>query len=94
MLRFYDKAQHRLVYLKEHPSPRYWDAHWGKYEHTSRNLPKHRYFQRITRKYLVPGATLLEGGCGLGTLVHALDRAGFNVYGVDFAEETVRTIQQ
>jgi SAM-dependent methyltransferase len=43
---------------------------------------------------LPQGATVLEGGCGMGYIVHALQYQGYKAIGVDFASETINNIKQ
>lgn len=42
-----------------------------------------RYFVHYARRVARPGATVLDYGCGDGTLVQLLRDAGFDAYGVD-----------
>jgi len=44
------------------------------------------------KKYLPAGSVVLEGGCGRGQLVHALQHQGYKAIGIDFAQETVNQI--
>ena len=48
---------------------------------------------RLTLEWLArraPAGTVLELGCGMGFMLHALRRAGFNAVGLDVAEPAVR----
>lgn len=91
--RYYDSDNRRLVYLSDHASSSYWDAHWNKHRDAIyKNPPANRSTIWITKKYLQPGSIVLEGGCGVGDKVFALDQAGYQVVGVDFAEDTVNLI--
>ncbi|GAI52286.1 unnamed protein product, partial [marine sediment metagenome] len=53
-----------------------------------------RFIIGHTKKYLSPGAKVLEGGCGRGNKVYALYQHGYDAYGVDYAEETVKKVNQ
>jgi len=52
-----------------------------------------RFILDVTRRFLANGR-ILEGGCGLGDKVYCLHSNGFSAFGVDFAEETVRRINE
>jgi SAM-dependent methyltransferase len=97
MERFYDKVNNRLVYMgKSLVTQDFWDQYWkkGRIETVFENPPKYRLLLRITKKYLPLNAKILEGGCGMGSTVFALNKAGFNAYGVDFAQKTIHLIQK
>lgn len=51
---------------------------------------------RITSKYLQPrkDVRILEGGCGNGGVVLALQRIGYTVTGVDYAYKTVTILNK
>jgi SAM-dependent methyltransferase len=72
----------------------FWDQHW---EHNNLrefiiSCTSDDYFIPLTKKYLSPGSTVLEGGCGRGQLVHALVHNRYKAIGIDFSEKTVRAI--
>ena len=48
----------------------------------------------MTKKYLDVHSTILEGGCGNGQTVWTLQKAYFDVYGIDFAKKTVRFLNK
>ena len=90
LTRYYDSEHNRLVYVAQSASPDYWDSHWADHQReTYLNPPAHRFTVWLTRRFLPEGATILEGGCGMGDKVYALDKAGFHATGVDFAASTV-----
>ena len=93
--RYYDPAGKRLVYCWQEASPTFWDSHWES-EDFKRAITGHNnwFVVRITRRYLSPGSRIVEGGCGLGDKVYALQRAGFCAFGVDFAADTVGLIHR
>lgn len=43
---------------------------------------------------LQPGDAILEGGCGKGQIVKALESRGFKIVGIDFAESTIDIINE
>ena len=88
--RYYDSVGDRLLYVKQSATPNFWDAHWKQtMGDVFQNPPAHRYTVWLTKRYLSPGAVVLEGGCGIGDKVYALDKAGFIAKGVDFAPSIV-----
>ena len=93
--KYYDSQQNRLVYCSKEASSKYWDELWGKrdFNHVIKGK-KNRVIIKTTRKYLHPGSRIIEGGCGMGDKVYSLQRAGFDVYGVDFAADTVGAIKK
>jgi len=91
-MKFYDKANQRLILFKQKPNSRYWDKHWqtidliGKVKAGKTN----RFIKNFTAKFLKPGTRILEGGCGIGQNVYGLESWGYEAYGVDFAKETIK----
>lgn len=97
MARFYDRVNKRLVYIgRNQATPDFWEQYWheNNIQTIFKNPPKHRVVIWFTKKYLPLGAKILEGGCGTGEVVLALDKAGFEVYGVDFAQETIKVTRE
>ena len=97
--RYYDPAHHRLVYIGKRATPETWDELWTSDLETVRNAVKPgrgtKWLVRLTRRYLAPGdGRILEGGCGPGHNVAALQRAGYSVLGLDYAAETVATLRR
>ena len=92
---YYDTLKKRLVYYSKKASPNYWDVHWNAsdlegYIKRSKNW----LVVKVTQQFLRPGSKVIDGGCGLGDKVHSLSKAGFDAYGVDFALNTVKMINQ
>jgi SAM-dependent methyltransferase len=93
--RYYDETQKRLVYIAQAATSEFWDSHWSDRLHeTYLTPPPHRSTVWFTQRYLPVGSTILEGGCGMGDKVYALDKAGFNAKGVDYAPDTVALTKQ
>jgi SAM-dependent methyltransferase len=97
--RYYDRANRRLIYIGTEASPEMWDALWDPDESSIRKAlqPSEgvKWLLRLTRQYLGPtDGTVLEGGCGKGQYVSALQRAGYNVVGIDSAPQTVAVINR
>ena len=92
---YYDDRNNRLVYINKKASPRYWDSHWNRYEvqKAIKTVIFNRLIMGPSKKYLPGGGRILEGGCGLGQNVWVLARHGYDTYGVDYADETVRKVK-
>ena len=94
-MKYYDDTHKRLVFISELATAEFWDQHWDKDE----DLKSYRlrimtgnynsFILKWTKKYLTAGK-ILEGGCGIGSIVCALQRQGYDPYGVDFAIETIK----
>ena len=95
-MKFFDKGNNRLVFIEQNASSNFWDEHWHKagLGKTINPVSNRNFVCRFTKKYLQPGARILEGGCGRGQYVYKLSKMGYEVYGVDFAEKTVKKIKQ
>ena len=89
--------QRTLVFLKEKATPEFWDQKWQT-EDWRRKITQSRNswsWFAILRKYLPnKNSRILEGGCGCGHLVDAMDYWGYQATGVDFAPETVAKIKE
>lgn len=83
-----------LIYLDKKANSHFWDAQWDQLrQQTFASPPKARGIIRATRRWLKPPARILEGGCGMAQFVHALDKAGYQVTGVDFAPRIVDSVK-
>jgi SAM-dependent methyltransferase len=97
--RFYDAANRRLVYIGNRASPQMWDELWDADEASIRRglQPSigSRWLLRLTSRYLKPeDGIVIEGGCGMGHYVAALQRTGYRVIGIDFAPRTVSLLNR
>ena len=92
-MKYYDKDNKRLVYTGSPADERYWNQHWN-----SNNFKKaiQRNFDPFvtghTKKYIKKGGRILEGGCGIGQNVYLLNKHGYDVVGIDYAQKTVDKI--
>ncbi len=90
----FDPLTNLLWYVEQRPTAEFWDDKWeAASQAVFSNPPRHRATVQITRKYVALGSRVLEGGCGLGDVVYALDRAGYRAEGVDYAPKVVSAIQ-
>ena len=97
--RYFDKANNRLVYVGNVATHEMWDDLWEPTEDAVREAIRPgrgtKWLVKITRRYLgCNEGPILEGGCGLGYNVAALQRAGYHVTGIDFAPKTVALLQR
>jgi len=91
--KLYDPLSNRLLYLDREANEQFWDEKWEtSAKVTFASPPRHGLTIRITRRYLPPGSRVLEGGCGLGDVVNALDKAGYVAAGIDYAPKVVQAI--
>ncbi len=97
MNRYYDKENNRLVYSGQSSTSENWDKHWNK-NSIEKLYPKKispfDYVINNTKKYLPPGSLILEGGCGTGQQVFKLQKSGYRVIGIDYAEKTVEIVKK
>lgn len=97
MKKYYDKLNNRLVFVGKSATADYWDKHWledSVKEDKSKIKVFNRFVARITKKYLPQDSRILEGGCGWAQNVYTLSRLGYNIYGLDYAQETVSRINK
>src|SRR5262245_33513547 len=91
--KLYDSRTNRLLYFERKASEEFWDGKWrAAAAATCANPPRHRLTVSTTRRYLEPGARVLEGGCGLADVVHAFHAAGYLATGIDFAPVVVQEV--
>jgi len=92
----YDPVQKRLALFTREATPEFWDEQWNKKELlkniTSGNT--YHFLKRMTTTYVPMGGRMLEGGCGTGQVVYAMNRWGYEAYGVDNAGNTVQTVNE
>ena len=87
----------KLVFLKEEATPEFWDRQWQteNWKKKITSSRKSRYWSGILKKYLPDKKSrILEGGCGYGHIVDAMDHWGYQAIGVDFAPETVAKVKE
>ena len=102
-VRYYDRANDRLVYVGRAATTAAWDDWWRVGANSAAKggddalrravtAPRNWFVVGNSKRHLAAGARVLDGGCGLGDKVYALRRAGFDAVGLDFAPETVRAV--
>lgn len=97
--RIFDRRRGRLIYIGEKSTPQLWDTLWRLDEAAvAKAISPSRegdLLVRATAQYVRPDdGPILEGGCGNGKFVAALHRAGYQATGIDFAEATVKALNE
>ena len=87
-----------LAEYREAADDGFWQRQWGRTD-LQRYLARYRggrlgYFDGPFRRHLPRDQPVLEAGCGRGQYVLALQRLGYDVHGVEYAEETVRAVRE
>lgn len=94
---FYSKPKGCLVYINKKADSHFWDSLWS--TETLRkdimNGKNDLFVAPITKRFLPPNkdCRILEGGCGKGSYVYSLTHQGYDAYGVDYAEQTIKKIR-
>lgn len=75
-------------------TPDFWEENWeaNEFEESVRFAAVDP-LRPLFEKYLRPGSVMLEGGCGMGNYVTYYAARGFNVIGVDFAQQALKTLR-
>jgi SAM-dependent methyltransferase len=75
----------------------YWEQRWSqraiRETLAAHSKGKLEEYEGIFTRYLPRDLPILEAGCGLGQLVMALSSRGYQVEGVDYADQTIARIQ-
>jgi len=94
MNKFFDKDNRRIALFGKEANADFWDSHWSAED--GRTIKANilsgkgsRIVRRFTAKYLARGSRILDGGCGIGQNVFALNKMGYDAYGLDYAKETI-----
>ncbi len=90
----YDSKNKRLAVFETQATPEFWNEQWRKDE-LLKNIPAgktYHFLKPITEKFVKKGDKILEGGCGTGQVVYALNTWGYEAHGVDFAADTINTV--
>jgi len=95
-MKIYLTDKHALAFYREKATAEFWDKHWSAadLQVVLRRSKNDWLFVPLVKKYLPKGSVVLEGGCGRGQIVSALQYQGYKAIGVDFASETIRKIKE
>ena len=95
MQRYYDQFNQQLIYIGRAATEHFWDAQWQSTDFRKAiTKTPNSWIARTTKKYLPLGSHILEGGCGQGNHVYALQQQGFKAVGLDYAPLTVEKLWQ
>jgi nucleoside-diphosphate-sugar epimerase/ubiquinone/menaquinone biosynthesis C-methylase UbiE len=96
--KLWDPNKNQLLFFENQADPEFWDKHWEKDLNKFKEklvASRNDFVSNITSKYLNPtDGIILEGGCGDGQNVLSLKKHRYNVIGIDYAEKTVRILNQ
>jgi SAM-dependent methyltransferase len=93
-MRFYDETSNRLIWIRKKATADYWANEWDSAGINKSIYRPKSYISRLTAKHMQPhDKPILEAGCGRAIHVYALQKQGFNVIGVDFAEKTIEQVK-
>jgi SAM-dependent methyltransferase len=88
----------RLAFYIVKADTQYWDEHWQQHL-SSRTYESAEqghlgpYYQELFTRYLPHHGRILEAGCGLGQIVLALRRLGYEIEGVEWSAKTVQAVR-
>lgn len=85
--------QDKLTWVGRQADFNFWDAHWLQANRGLLYKSRLPWYVRYAIKGIQARACILEAGCGSGFIVNGLARRKFEVYGVDNAEKTIRTLR-
>lgn len=96
MMKTYLTDRKALAFYKQQATAEFWDKHWNAagLQSVLRNSTDDGLFIPAVKRYLPKESVVLEGSCGTGHLVHALQYQGYKAIGVDFASETIKNIKE
>lgn len=94
-MKYYSQVGTRLIYTGNRPTPDFWGKVWKKEKESKKNISGKFDLLVVpnTKKYLSPGAKILEGGCGDGRYVQLLCDSGYDCWGVDNAKGTANMLK-
>ncbi|MCI5210274.1 MAG: class I SAM-dependent methyltransferase [Candidatus Electrothrix sp. ATG2] len=85
-----------IAFFQQKATPDFWDAHWetGNLKAQISSCRSDSYFVPAVQQTLPLNSLVLEGGCGKGLIVHALNYQGYQAIGLDFAASTVSRVKK
>ena len=87
-------AQFRPIANMQH----YWKEHWEDPKRRQKLIPQGETgdlgeYKPLLDKYVSKDLPVLEAGCGLGQMVHALTLNGYETIGIDYEPETIKFVR-
>jgi SAM-dependent methyltransferase len=94
--KIYLSDKHALAFYREKATAEFWDKHWetDQLQAIIRKTTDDGLFIPLMKKYLPRESIVLEGGCGMGQIVHALQYQGYKAIGIDYAVQTVQKVKE
>lgn len=86
-----------LPFYSKRPDADFWDSHWQNLGLDIEAIVKKlegSFLAKIMEEYLPKEGKILEGGCGLGQWILYFRRKGYDIEGIDFAENTIKWIKE
>jgi SAM-dependent methyltransferase len=88
----------RLKYYSRRADEAYWTELWSQaenlsYEREDRGHLPHQ-LRGLVKRWVAPGARMLEAGCGLGRFTVAAAALGYRAEGLDWSAETIEVLQR
>lgn len=95
MNKYYSKEKKAILCYKDSPTdPHFWDTRWENVEINKHyKVATRSYILSMTKRYLPRKSRIIEGGCGTGAMVMALNKIGYECIGVDNAVATLDSIR-
>jgi 2-polyprenyl-3-methyl-5-hydroxy-6-metoxy-1,4-benzoquinol methylase len=88
----------RLKYYSRRADEAYWTELWSQVENLSYvreergHLP--HQLRGLVKRWVAPGARMLEAGCGLGRFTVAAAALGYRAEGIDWSSQTIEVLQR
>jgi SAM-dependent methyltransferase len=88
----------RLKFYSRRADEAYWTELWSQAENLSYlreergHLP--HQLRGLVKRWVAPGARMLEAGCGLGRFTVAASALGYRAEGIDWSRRTIEMLQQ
>lgn len=97
-MNYYNLKDDNIIYLKSNADANFWDEVWNEeinwVDKYTKSLGADSKFVKFIQSYVPLSGRILEAGCGRGQFVYALSLAGYDVLGIDYAEKTVKTLNE
>jgi SAM-dependent methyltransferase len=84
----------KVTWVGEQANSAFWDQHWEALIDESLTTAAIPWYLRRFVQALPRGARVLEAGCGTGGILKALLTEGLQAQGIDYAEDTVKALNQ
>jgi len=87
------------IYHQKANCPDFWERKWRESLNGSSLSNYYQNYQGVSiskeifEKYLLKEEKILEAGCGLGSWVYLLKKKGYDIEGVDFAQNTINFVK-